>query len=360
MSDEAQAPHDVPAPVTLDAPPGEAQTAAWHAVRAAAHAHDLPGTPGPSPVETAGKLRVPPARGRDLCVAVPARTGPADAAGAAGEGEGVGEDGGAATEYAGVAALVLFNDPGNTHTAYLDTLTVHPAARGRGTGTALWERLRAELVEEGRTSVSALIDLGGPGERFARSLGFENVLPMGWYVQTLGPEPAPEPELPEGYRLVAWRGIVPDEHAVATAVAHAAMEDAPDGALDSRTPLWDAERLRAAERLVLDRGGRILTVAAVTAAGDVAAYTELVLTDPAAVRAIQYDTVVVPGHRGRGLGRAVKLAMLAQLRELHPDVREIGTSVADENGPMRAVNEALGYRLERPCGYFQLALDAKD
>ncbi|MBT2472003.1 hypothetical protein J7E97_30120 [Streptomyces sp. ISL-66] len=50
-------------------------------------------------------------------------------------------------------------------------------------GTALWQRVVEELLADGRTSVSAEADLGGPGEAFARSLGFENVLPMGWYVQ---------------------------------------------------------------------------------------------------------------------------------------------------------------------------------
>ncbi|MGW1766982.1 N-acetyltransferase family protein [Streptomyces sp. NPDC002073] len=319
--------------ITLGAPPTDAEVDAWYGLLAAGHAHDLPGIPGPSRTETAGRLQVAPARGRAVCLAVPGADGSFDA----------------------VAALLLYSDPGNAHAAFLDLLAVRPQARRQGTGTALWERVRAELAADGRTSVSTVVDLGGPGEAFARALGFDNALPMAWYVQQVD-EAKEEPALPDGYRLVFWRGIVPDEYATAAAVAHAAMEDAPSGDLDEQTPQWDAEKLRSAERLVLDRGGRILTVAAVDAAGDVAAYTELVLTDPETVRAVQYDTVVVPAHRGRGLGRAVKLAMLAELRELHPGVREIATTVADDNLPMRTVNEQLGYRRERACGYFQLGL----
>ncbi|MCJ0874657.1 GNAT family N-acetyltransferase [Streptomyces sp. AP-93] len=134
------------------------------------------------------------------------------------------------------------------------------------------------------------------------------------------------------------------------------MEDAPSGELDQQTQTWTAERLHAAHRKILDRGGALTTVAAVTPDGEVAAYTELVLSDPAGPRALQYDTVVVPAHRGHGLGRAVKLRMLAEAATRHPDLRTIATSVADDNTPMLAVNAALGYRRERGLGYFQLKL----
>ncbi|MEU9304651.1 GNAT family protein [Streptomyces sp. NPDC048269] len=87
-----------------------------------------------------------------------------------------------------------------------------------------------------------------------------------------------------------------------------------------------------------------------------ARYTELVLPDPAGPRALQYDTVVVPAHRGHGLGRAVKRRMMALAARRHPALRQIATTVADENTPMRAVNEALGYRRERGTAYFQLTL----
>ncbi len=87
-----------------------------------------------------------------------------------------------------------------------------------------------------------------------------------------------------------------------------------------------------------------------------AAYTSLVLPDPAALRALQYDTVVVPAHRGRGLGRTVKLRMLGEATARFPALREIATSVADENTPMRAVNAALGYRRERAAAIFQIKL----
>ncbi|APU44568.1 hypothetical protein BSL84_21020 [Streptomyces sp. TN58] len=261
-----------------------------------------------------------------------------------------------AGEGAGVAALLLFTEEGNTHTAFLDVLAVRPEERRRGVGTALWERVREELLAQGRTSVAAMVDLGGPGQAFAEAIGFENVLPMAWYAQEI-PAAAPDraPRTP-GYELLTWHGLVPDDWAPAAAAAHAAMEDAPTGDMDERIQTWTAQRLHTLQQLILDRGGDLSTVAAVTPEGEVAAYTEIVLPDPDGTSALQYDTVVLPAHRGHGLGRAVKRHMAAQAAARHPRLRRITTTVADENGPMRAVNEALGYRRERGVGIFQTKL----
>ncbi|MGY5126758.1 hypothetical protein [Streptomyces nigrescens] len=61
-------------------------------------------------------------------------------------------------------------------------------------------------------------------------------------------------------------------------------------------------------------------------------------------------------RRGRGLGRAVKLRMLEYLRAEWPGVREIMTTVADENTPRREVSAALGYRAARSLGRYQVRL----
>ncbi|MFD5149247.1 GNAT family N-acetyltransferase [Streptomyces sp. NPDC058401] len=321
----------------LSVPPTDSEIDHWWAVLAAARTADRPGTAPPSRTEVAGALRVPSVRGRSEYWA---------------------------TDDA-VASLVLFTDGANEHTAFLDELTVRPDARRRGAGAALWARAREELLADGRTSVAAEVDLGGPGQAFAESLGFENVLPMAWYVQDVrearwvqGAQAAKgeAASTAPGYELHCWPGLVPDAWAHAVAVAHGSMEDAPTGELDQQIQTWTAERLHAVQRKILDRGGALTTVAAVTPDGEVAAYTELVLPDPAGPRALQYDTVVAPAHRGHGLGRAVKLRMIAEEATRHPDLRTIATSVADDNAPMLAVNAALGYRRERGVGYFQLTL----
>lgn len=327
--------------MTLGTPPSEAETDAWHDVIAAAHLQDVPASvPEPGRTETAGKLRVQSPNGRMLHMVSAAPDG----------------------SYDGVATLLLFTEESNRHTAFLDALVVRPEARRRGVGAQLWGAIRAELAADGRSSVSTMLELGGAGEAFVDGLGFGKVLPLAWYVQRVREADAelPEARLPEGYRFADWDGVVPDALADEFARAHDAMRDAPGGGVDERTPRWDAERVRTAARLIDDRGGILLTSVVLAAdgpeAGSVAAYTELVLRDPSHTRALQYDTVVVPEHRGRGLGRAVKRRLLSTLAERHPGVREISTSVADDNAPMLAVNAALGYRRERPAGIFQAKL----
>ncbi|MFB7180437.1 GNAT family N-acetyltransferase [Streptomyces sp. NPDC056257] len=313
----------------LTLPLAETEVDSWLAVLTSAAAADLPRLPAPSRTEVAGRLRVPTGRGRAVLWA--------------------------AEEGAGVAALVLFSDEANRHTAFVDVLAVPARSRRRGVGTALWERVREELVADGRTSVEAMVDLGGAGQAFAESLGFVNVLPMAWYGQELPERPGPVPATP-GYEFHTWHGLVPDAWAPAAAAAHGAMEDAPSGDVDIRLEPWTARRLHSVQQVVLDRGGELITVAAVTPEGEVGAYTELVLPDPSGTRALQYDTVVAPRHRGRGLGRAVKLHMAARAAGRYPALRRIATTVADENTPMRTVNESLGYRRERGTAYFQLKL----
>lgn len=354
----------------LPVPPAESAVDAWHAVVTAAHGHDLPaGVPVPGRVETEGKLRQSSVSGRTLHLVATASDGSNEGS-ADGSKDGSNEGSGDGS-YDGVASLVLFTEEGNRHTAFLDVLTVRPEARRRGVGAALWAAVRAELAADGRTSVSTVLEPGGAGEEFATGLGFENVLPLAWYVQNIQGALAAHPEqlaLPEGYTYGQWAGVVPDAFADAFAEAHNAMEDAPTGDLDERAHVWDADRVRAAAQVIVDRGGVVLSSVVLHMADDgavkggatgraeVAAYTELVLRDPSDVRAIQYDTVVTPAHRGRGLGRAVKRHMLGTVSALQPGVREIATTVADDNGPMLAVNARLGYRRERPVAFFQAKL----
>ncbi|MEV4501583.1 GNAT family N-acetyltransferase [Streptomyces klenkii] len=320
----------------LSSTPSESEIDAWHAVVSAAHRHDMPaGVPGPGRVETAGQLRVPAARSRIVRLAVPSPGG----------------DG-----YAGVALIRLFEDDANRGTAWIGRLAVRPDQRRRGVGSLLWREIRAVLEREQRDSVSLELEIGSVGEQFAKERGFVCGLQLVLYVQRIADAAGDEagaPELPDGYRFVEWTGTVPAANAALFAGVRNAMADAPMGELDQQPMQWDAESIAAAQRGFVERGGHLFTVTVAAPDGTYAALTEVGVRSPGDVRAQQYETAVAPAHRGLGLGRAVKLRMVRLLREQEPHVREICTHVADDNGPMRAVNKLLGYRPERSVGIFQ-------
>jgi hypothetical protein len=70
----------------------------------------------------------------------------------------------------------------------------------------------------------------------------------------------------------------------------------------------------------------------------------------------QWDTIVSREHRGHRLGLLVKLANLRLLREVSPKTRYLNTWNADDNAPMVAVNDALGYRPVEVTQEWQLEL----
>ncbi|NUR57745.1 MAG: hypothetical protein HOV87_03440 [Catenulispora sp.] len=61
------------------------------------------------------------------------------------------------------------------------------------------------------------------------------------------------------------------------------------------------------------------------------------------VKAFQRDTAVLRDHRGHGLGRAMKAAMMRGLVADRPDVASVATQTGDVVN-MARINNELGYR----------------
>ncbi|MFF8387087.1 GNAT family N-acetyltransferase [Streptomyces kanasensis] len=313
-----------------------AEAAAWHRVVTASTAHDLPGVPTPDPGQIHAQLTGPALGSRRLAWLA------------------TGADG----TPVGIAGLRVFTSPGQEHLAELE-LHVDPAHRRRGTGSLLLSAVVAACRTENRRSLIAAAAAGSPGEEFGERHGFRRALTLDHLVLRLD-EPAvadllrtADAEHP-GYRLTGWTGTVPDDLADAFAEAKNAMNDMPVGDLDYGGVAWDADRVRTMATVVADRGDTLLTIAAVHDDGTIAGYTEILLPQGSGPRAQQYDTAVVPAHRGHGLGRWVKAAMVCRLRAEHPDVVEIETDNAEDNAHMLAVNRALGFRPYRRTRELQL------
>ncbi|MEV7443997.1 GNAT family N-acetyltransferase [Streptomyces sp. NPDC091204] len=328
-----------------------AEAAAWHRIVAASTAHDLPGVPAPDPAEIHSRLTQPALGSRRLTWLA------------------IGADDGVPVAVAG---LRVFTSPGQEHLSELE-LHVDPAHRRLGTGSLLLSAVVAACRTENRRSLIAAAAADSPGEAFGERRGFRRVMTLDHLILRLDEKPEtglpetglPETGLPEaadtappGYRPAHWTGTVPDELADAFAAAKNAMNDMPVGDMDYGSIAWDADRVRAMAKVVADRGDTLLTLAAVHDDGTIAGYTEILLPQGSGPRAQQYDTAVVPAHRGHGLGLWVKSAMVRRLRAEHPDVVEIETDNADDNVHMLAVNHRLGFRSYRRTHELQLDVPA--
>jgi hypothetical protein len=70
----------------------------------------------------------------------------------------------------------------------------------------------------------------------------------------------------------------------------------------------------------------------------------------------QWETIVLPEHRGHRLGLVLKIENLRHAIEHEPSMREVHTWNADSNAVMLAVNVAMGFVPVREGGEWELAI----
>ena len=241
----------------------------------------------------------------------------------------------------------------NTSVAHLD-VAVHPAARRRGTGTALLAEGVRLARAAGRSSlVAEVLEAGpdAPGCAFARAHGWtcgmretrrDLLLPVD--EARLSALEAEAAAASAGYEVVAWRDRTPDALLEDRALLSTRMStDAPSGDVPVGAEVWDGARVREQEAGTLARGRTVLSAGALRE-GRLVAFTDLHVPLTRPEHAQQSGTLVLAAHRGHRLGARLKIAVLRELAATVPQVRRISTYNADDNRPMVAVNEALGFR----------------
>ncbi|MER7909812.1 GNAT family N-acetyltransferase [Streptomyces sp. NPDC096068] len=242
-------------------------------------------------------------------------------------------------------------------------LAVPPGLRGKGIGSALHHAVTATAVREGRSSLLTHLDLpldgpDGPGAAFATARGY--TLRNTELRQRLR-LPADEDRLRSlatptaaaaDCRIVSWSGRCPDRYARRYAFLRGMLlGEAPTGALRLEAEQWDVARLRAEERLNEQQGRTVMTSMALAPDGSAAGHT--VLAAGQAGHAFQWDTLVLPGHRGRGLGILLKAVNLLRLQRDAPSTVAVETTNATQNVPMRAINDRLGFTPLERCEDWQ-------
>ncbi|QHC66881.1 GNAT family N-acetyltransferase [Rathayibacter sp. VKM Ac-2759] len=246
------------------------------------------------------------------------------------------------------------------------SIAVLPEQRRRGVGTALLDRLSADAADLGRrvlqTWTSHRADAAGdrreplsgagsvpsadPGARWliARRWSLEQVervsvarLPLEAFEDRLRAALGHS----AGYDVLHWRGRTPPEWIDDLLLLRTAMStQAPSAGLSVPEETWTRERLAAHERGA-EAGGRVELASAVLhrGSGRLVGYCTIDLLPGRP--ALWGDTLVLPEHRGHRLGMLLKLDALGQLTAT--GCRAVYTWNAEENRPMLAVNEAVGF-----------------
>lgn len=310
--------------VVIDAHDDDA-LAAWHAVESASVRHERPFALQRSFTALASSVQHPnPWRRRILLAAV---------------------DG---TAMVGVADLVLPTAE-NTHLADLE-VNVAPQHRRRGVGTALHEWADRLRRDESRTTVlgELCVPIGadGPGLRFATSLGYQVVHIEEHLAVKLPADPVKVSALTRvvpDYEIVTWSGRCPDEHRAAYVDMRNQMNaDVPTGDVDAAPVAFDEERLAASEARMARSYVTVVSAARRISDGEMSGYS-LVFLDHSDDVALQDDTLVMPGHRGLGLGMQLKLATLSVIEAEHPSRTTLHTWTDPDNGAMYRTNVNFGF-----------------
>ena len=252
--------------------------------------------------------------------------------------------------------LELTRDPANETLAILEISPVHNDA----SKAVLSELLRIARAD-GRTSVIAFGDYTPEADAFWAGLGAElrfteqesdlDMASVDAELMTRWIDAAPD-----DIDLVHWAGRCPDEHIDALVATANAMNDAPTDDLEIEDTIFDATTLRADFEARDACGIDYVGILAICVDGSAAGATEVFVNRFRPAFAWQWNTVVLPAYRGRGIGRWMKAAMWQRLRTEAPEATTLRTGNAESNAAMLAINTEMGFRPSHLMGCWQADL----
>ena len=253
----------------------------------------------------------------------------------------------------------------NLHLVWAD-ITVHPARRRRGYGSAMLQEVLRQAREAGRNTIwlgAAEDDAGA--RAFAEKFGFvyashdarrrQRLADVDWAeVERLYQQASQAADDYAVERLVA---PVPDEVLAELVAVTAAINDAPMGELTYEDEKFDLQRLKDIEAARVGCGDTMYRVIARHRnTGEVGGHTVVVTNPLRPTWGWQGDTAVAREHRGHRLGLLLKIDMMHWLAEVEPQLETVETFNHADNRYMIDVNEAIGYRLSRVFNTYQLSL----
>lgn len=239
----------------------------------------------------------------------------------------------------------------NRHLAWFD-IAVHSAWRRKGIGRHLLREIVAIGKADGRSVLGGGTLQGHAAESFLKSMGCEQktverrsrlivddveaALLDGWI--------ADAKTRAADYSLIVVDGVMPDDLLQPFVDLEHTMNDAPRDDLDMEDWVNTPERYREREKLDLDAGNKRWTIIARhEPTGELAGFTAIGWHPATEKVAWQFGTAVRREHRGAGLGRWMKAAMVVKVREDRPAIEFIDTWNAGTNKWMLDINIQLGY-----------------
>ncbi len=251
-----------------------------------------------------------------------------------------------------IGHLQLSVDPANAAVAVLE-ITSTDGADGAtdadDVSAVVLVRLLQQAQADGRSSIIAFGDLTIEAEAFWADLGAElryTEQEASLHLAEVNPRLMQQwiDEAPPGVELLHWSEHCPDkwlDHLVATTNA---MNDAPTDDLEIADTIVDASMMQTEIKAQAAHGLEYQGVFAVAFDGGAAGATEVLINRHRPACSWQWNTVVLPAYRGRGIGRWMKAAMWQRLRSAEPEVTALHTGNAASNTHMLAINTRMGYR----------------
>jgi GNAT superfamily N-acetyltransferase len=252
----------------------------------------------------------------------------------------------------------------NKHLFWAD-LFVHPDHRRQGIGASCLP-LIVELMDRHGCTVVGLGTEDAPGHSFLRWMGAapkfsgaENRLKLAeidwkmverWIAE--GPKRSPQTkfEIYEGPLPEAmWGDYAPQLSSMLNTI--------PFENLDHGEIVITPDHMREWYAQLEIEGERLLTILTREPDGVISAITDTGWAPHRPTIIHQRFTGVRPDARGRGLGKWIKAAMLARIRELYPKVQWVSTENAGSNAPMLAINKRLGFKQYRSGTEYQISRD---
>ncbi len=250
-----------------------------------------------------------------------------------------------------VGQLLLWVDPQHQRQGYGGRLLAHAEEHARTRGRHL---LRAQARVGERLSRNRTF-----AERHGYTLAMTEIerrLPLPADPVLLDRLAAEAAAYHGDYEIRSFVGPVPAElRASYVAVNNLLTVEMPHGDLDLEPGRDTVEDLDAFERK-REEAGRTGVAALAVRDGVVVAFADASVPGGHNRHVDQFGTLVHPDHRGHRLGMAVKCAQLRLLSERFPDRTYVGTSNAETNAHMVAINVALGFTVHQVWGEFKKRL----